>query len=121
VGELALLVRLGADSIWGLDQDRILAADHIHTVFHRDPEQYRNDGLNPPFPSIPIADDDIRTCLEVCPELRAIDTTAGPIIYHPELAASLDARLSVFYAALRGALEFAAKHAADHGDPDAHA
>lgn len=105
MNDVAVLVELGADSIWGVDGDKVLSPDHLYAVFHRDPDRYRDDG-GPPFPSIPIDEECVRAALEVGKDRRAVETPAGPIVYHMCLG---QGRLTGFYDALQGAVEFAAR------------
>jgi hypothetical protein len=102
MNDVAVLVELGAESIWGVDADKIISPEHLYAVFHRDPDQYRHDG-GPPFPPITIDEDCVRAALEVSSDLRAVETPSGPIIYHKELGYG---NLRYFYYALLGAVEF---------------
>jgi len=95
-------VELGADSIWGIDGDKILSPEHLYGVFHRHPNHYRDDG-GPPFPPVPITWECVRAAIEVESDCSAVKTPWGPIVYHKELGAG---RLIYFYEALLGAAEF---------------
>lgn len=102
MNDVAVMAALGADSIWGVDGDKILSPDHLYAVFHRDPNHYRGDG-GPPFPPVPITDECVRAAVEVGDDRSAIETQAGLIVYHNALGAG---SLSGFYDALLGAVEF---------------
>jgi hypothetical protein len=104
VADAATLVELGAESVWGVDGDKRLAPEHLYAVFHRDPERYRDDG-GPPFPPVVITEECVRAALEVGDDRSAVETRAGPLVYHRELGGG---RLVGFYAALQGAVEFLA-------------
>jgi hypothetical protein len=102
--DLAALVEIGVTSIWGVDGDKVLAPEHLFAVYHRRPEQYRDD-RGPSFPSVTISEEAVRAALEVGEDRGAIETEAGPIVFHRKLGAG---RLVGFYEAMRGALEFLA-------------
>jgi hypothetical protein len=103
MNDLAVVVELGAESIWGVDGDKIISPDHLYGVFHRDPNDYRYDG-GPDFPPIPIDEECVSIAIEIGADNRsAIETPWGPIVYHKELGAG---RLGAFYSALLVEAEF---------------
>jgi hypothetical protein len=102
MNDLAVVVELGAETIWGIDGDKIVSPDHLYSVFHRDPNHYRDDG-GPLYPPIAITDECVRVAIEVGEDRSAIETPWGPIVYHKELGWG---NLIGFYEALLGAVEF---------------
>jgi hypothetical protein len=102
MNDVAVLVELGAESIWGVDADKIITPEHLYAVFHRDLDQYRHDG-GPSFPPIVIDEECVSVALETGDELSAVETATGPIIYHKELGFG---NLDLFYYALLGAAKF---------------
>jgi hypothetical protein len=102
MNDVAVLVELGAESIWGVDADKVISPDHLYAVYHRDPDLYRHDG-GPPLPPIRITEECVRAALDVSPEVSAVETPAGPIIYHKELGYG---DLGYFYYALLGAAKY---------------
>jgi hypothetical protein len=101
VADVALLVDLGAESIWGVDGDLELSPHHLYAAFHRDLNAYRHDGVDEAFPFVPIDEDLVRLAAGARPFYRLVETPAGPIVYHEALGAG---RLSDFYIALGGAM-----------------
>lgn len=105
MADLAVLVELGAESIWGLDADKVVSPEHLYAVFHREPDLYRHDRAAP-FAPVVIPEEALRAAIEVRPDLRTVETPAGPVVYHEDLGAG---RLRRFYDALEGAVEYAAE------------
>lgn len=101
MGNLPVLVELGAESIWEIDAEGVISPKHLYAVFHRDPNDYHLDGIEPPFPDALIDGEIVDIATEGRSYHRVVRTPNGPIVYHEELGAG---HLSVFYAGLRGVL-----------------
>ncbi len=107
MADVPILVEVGAESIWGVDSSLTIAPRHLFAVFHRDPNAFHDDGIDPPYPDLPIDSDMMEIALGAstkhAPHERIIHTDAGPIIYHEDLGNGGDLR--TFYAGLRGVLQ----------------
>jgi len=108
VADLAVLVDLGVESIWGVDVHNVVNPDHLHTVFHRNRDHFRDDGSDPPFPPVPVEPLDIDLALEETAPwgVMSFATPAGPVLYHSELQSG---RLHSFYTALRTSVNVTAE------------
>jgi len=100
ISDLQVLVELGASSIWGA-RDYVVNPDNLYAMYHRNPNDYRADGLETPLPKWPIGVEHIEVAAESAREkyeaddgLRLFTTAAGPIVYSPLLARGT---LNMFY------------------------
>lgn len=102
IADMSLLVELGAESIWGVGEERIIAPEHLHTVFHKHANDYHSDGFaRPTFPPQPIDGDIVLLATEGLPNVRVLQTAQGPIVYTSDLKKD---RLNMFYAGMGGIL-----------------
>jgi hypothetical protein len=94
IRDLAIVVELGAESIWAIDDHRVLHPEHVFAVYHRHPSHYR---LDVPVGKPSTEPIDVYGALGTVDDISSIETGAGPIVYHPELGGG---DLFPFYAAL---------------------
>jgi hypothetical protein len=98
---LTPIVELGATSLWGVRGDDRFSPATIYTVFHRDPEHYRDDGAALPLPDVRITNAVVQEAALRFDYLWA-PTAAGPIVYDARLGYGA---LDGLYASLRSRLE----------------
>jgi len=98
IADLGLLVELGARSIWAAGPGDTLDPLQLYVVFHRDPNDFRDDGLARPLPPWPVDELDVEVAEEYARReqdtQRLLHSTAGPIIYSPLLVRG---SLNMFY------------------------
>jgi hypothetical protein len=100
ISDLQVLIEAGASSVWG-STDAAVNPLELYAIYHRDPNDYRHDGLPEPLPARPIdvvhvevAEEYARKRYEQDDGLRLLATSAGPIVYSPQLASGT---LNMFY------------------------
>jgi hypothetical protein len=92
IADLRALVEFGAASVWGA-ADSPLNPRELYAMYHRDPNEYRNDGLPEPLANGPIEEAYVEVAAEYARERcdagggpRICASVAGPIVYSPKLA-----------------------------------
>jgi hypothetical protein len=98
--DLQVLIELGAASVWA-STDPVVNPLELYAVYHRDPDDYRHDGLPEPLAKWPIDVSHVEVAEEYAQKeyekddgLRLFTTSAGPIVYGPQLASGT---LNMFY------------------------
>jgi hypothetical protein len=98
ISDLRVLIELGASSVWASGPGRTLTPLELFAVYHRDPNDYRHDGLPQPLPQASIDEADIEVAEEYARKeqdsQRLLPTPAGPIVYSPLLVRGT---LNMFY------------------------
>jgi transposase len=106
VSDLQVLIELGAGSIWAAGPERVMNPLQLYAVYHRDSNDYRNDGLPVPLSKWPIDTEDIEVADEYARKdggsQRLFASKAGPIIYSPLLERGT---LNMFYTQLEEVLK----------------
>lgn len=100
ISDLQVLIELGAASVWA-SADPVINPLELYAIYHRDPNDYRYDGLREPLPKWPIdvahvevAEEYAQKQYEQDDGLRLFASAAGPIVYSPLLAGGT---LNMFY------------------------
>jgi len=103
ISDLQELIELGASSVWA-STDALVNPLELYAVYHRNPNDYRDDGLPAPLPKWPIDVADVEVAAEYARKeyekddgLRLFATSGGPIVYSPQLARGT---LNMFYTLL---------------------
>ena len=103
IADLDVLIELGASSIWA-STDSVVNPLELYAVYHRDPNDYRHDGLREPLPKWPIEEAHVEVAAEYARKeyenddgLRLFTSGAGPIVFSPQLARGT---LNMFYTCL---------------------
>jgi hypothetical protein len=98
ISDLQVLIELGTSSIWAAGPERVMNPLQLYAVYHRDPNDYRNDGLEQALPKWPIDEVHVEVAEEYARKddgnQRLFACTAGPIIYSPLLERGT---LNMFY------------------------
>lgn len=101
IADLQVLIEFGASSVWAAGPDRIVNPLELYAVYHRDLNDYANDGVERPFSNWPIDVDHVEIAVEYARKdegnQRLLTSDAGPIVYSPLLVRGT---LNAFYTQL---------------------